>query len=129
MQVRDPTLALGLPQHEASSSFKSLNSTVLLVPPWQWQLACAGLLITYTIMLGDVLVGKPPDYNGLLTNLTDIHDGDVWYLDRRFVVSEGSSRLLHSSDLCFASHCCKQGWVAVMLHRAWPALESATLLC
>ncbi|CAK0780575.1 hypothetical protein CVIRNUC_005099 [Coccomyxa viridis] len=47
----------------------------------------AGLLITYTIMLGDVLVGKPPDYNGLLTNLTDIHEGDVWYLDRRFVVA------------------------------------------
>ena len=45
-------------------------------------------------MLGDVLVGKPPDYNGLLTNLTDIHDGDVWYLDRRFVVSEGCSCLL-----------------------------------
>ena len=65
------------------------------------------MLITYTIMLGDVLVGKPPDYNGLLTNLTDIHEGDVWYLDRRFVVSKGSSRLLHSSDLCFAPHCCK----------------------
>ena len=27
-------------------------------------MVCAGLLITYTIMLGDVLVGKPPDYNG-----------------------------------------------------------------
>ena len=51
-------------------------------------------------MLGDVLVGRPPDYNGLLTNLTDIHDGNVWYLDRRFVVSQGYSRLLHSSDLC-----------------------------
>ena len=90
---------------------------------------CAGLLITYTIMLGDVLVGKPPDYNGLLTNLTDIHEGDVWYLDRRFVVSVGSSRPLHSSDLYFAPHCCWQGWVAVMLHCAWPVMEAATLLC
>lgn len=37
-------------------------------------------------MLGDVLVGKPPEYNGVITNLTGIHTGDVWYLDRRFVV-------------------------------------------
>ena len=77
-------------------------------------------------MLGDVLVGKPPDYNGLLTNLTDIHEGDVWYLDRRFVVSVGFSRLLHSIDLCFAPHCRKQGWVAVMLCCAWPMSGSAT---
>ena len=46
----------------------------------------AGLLITYTIMLGDVLVGKAPEFNGFITNLVDIHSGDVWYLDRRFVV-------------------------------------------
>ncbi|CAL8468634.1 g8174 [Coccomyxa elongata] len=46
-----------------------------------------GLLITYTIMLGDVLVGKAPEYNGVVTNLTGIHSGDVWYLDRRFVVA------------------------------------------
>lgn len=38
-------------------------------------------------MLGDVLVGKAPEYNGVVTNLTGIHSGDVWYLDRRFVVS------------------------------------------
>ena len=46
----------------------------------------AGLLITYTIMLGDVLVGKAPEYNGFITNLVDTHSGDIWYLDRRFVV-------------------------------------------
>ncbi len=45
-----------------------------------------GLLVTYTIMLGDVLVGKAPEYNGFITNLADIHRGDLWYLDRRFVV-------------------------------------------
>lgn len=47
----------------------------------------AGLLITYTIMLGDVLVGKPPAYNGVITNIVGDHSGDLWYLDRRFVVS------------------------------------------
>lgn len=47
----------------------------------------AGLLITYTIMLGDVLVGKAPEYNGVIPNLTGIHTGDLWYLDRRFVAS------------------------------------------
>ena len=53
-----------------------------------WYLAVSpGLLITYTIMLGDVLVGKAPEYNGVVTNLTGIHSGDVWYLDRRFVVT------------------------------------------
>lgn len=46
----------------------------------------AGLLITYTIMLGDVLVGKAPDYNGFITNLVDTHSETIWYLDRRFVV-------------------------------------------
>jgi hypothetical protein len=45
-----------------------------------------GLLITYTIMLGDVLVGKAPGYNGVITNIVGNHTGDVWYLDRRFVV-------------------------------------------
>ena len=47
----------------------------------------AGLLITYTIMLGDVLVGKAPGYNGFITNLANVHSGELWYLDRRFVVS------------------------------------------
>lgn len=46
----------------------------------------AGLLITYLIMLGDVLVGNAPDYNGAITNLAGIHTGDAWFLDRRFVV-------------------------------------------
>ena len=51
----------------------------------------AGLLITYTIMLGDVLVGKAPQYNGFITNLANIHSGDLWYLDRRFVVRSAAA--------------------------------------
>ena len=53
--------------------------------------SCVGLLITYTIMLGDVLVGKAPEYNGFITNLANIHSGELWYLDRRFVVSQPHS--------------------------------------
>lgn len=54
----------------------------------QHALPCvAGLLITYTVMFGDVLVGKAPDYNGALTNLAGRHSGEDWFLDRRFVVS------------------------------------------
>jgi hypothetical protein len=45
-------------------------------------------------MFGDVLVGKPPEYNGVLTNVTGIHTGDLWYLDRRFVASPGLTCLL-----------------------------------
>ena len=43
---------------------------------WKRAVPCpAGLLITYTVMFGDVLVGKAPDYNGALTNLTGKHSG------------------------------------------------------
>ena len=31
-------------------------------------------------------MGKAPEYNGFITNLANIHSGDLWYLDRRFVV-------------------------------------------
>lgn len=31
-------------------------------------------------------MGKAPEYNGFITNLVNIHSGDLWYLDRRFVV-------------------------------------------
>ena len=33
-------------------------------------------------------MGKPPDYNGALTNLTGMHSGEEWFLDRRFVVGD-----------------------------------------
>ena len=58
---------------------------------WKRAVPCpAGLLITYTVMFGDVLVGKAPDYNGALTNLTGKHSGEEWFLDRRFVVSHAA---------------------------------------
>lgn len=36
--------------------------------------------IVYLIIIGDVLVGVPPDFNGLITNLLGIHDpsGGCW---------------------------------------------------
>ena len=67
-------------------------------------LSRAGLLITYTIMLGDVLVGKAPEYNGFITNLANIHSGDLWYLDRRFVVSTFDPLCTFSSGHPAAKH-------------------------
>lgn len=62
----------------------------------------AGLLITYTIMLGDVLVGKAPEYNGFITNLVDAHSGDIWYLDRRFVV-RSAALIIGIGNVSFAA--------------------------
>ena len=52
---------------------------VLLVdPPLALPLAlhcpAPALQIVYLIIIADVLVGVPPDYNGLVTNLLGVHD-------------------------------------------------------
>ncbi|KAK9815771.1 hypothetical protein WJX72_009225 [[Myrmecia] bisecta] len=47
----------------------------------------AGIMIIYLIILGDVLVGVGPTYNGLITNALHIHSGDVWYVSRPFVLA------------------------------------------
>lgn len=46
----------------------------------------AGIMIVYLIIMGDVLVGVGPDYSGLVTTAAGIHTGDVWWLNRPFVV-------------------------------------------
>lgn len=46
----------------------------------------AGSMIVYLIIIGDVLVGVPPDFNGLITNLLGIHDPSVWFVSRPFVL-------------------------------------------
>lgn len=51
-------------------------------PPWPFQkevkkspnCSFPNLQIVYLIIIGDVLVGVPPDFNGLITNLLGIHD-------------------------------------------------------
>lgn len=46
----------------------------------------AGTMIVYLIIIGDVLVGVPPHYSGLITNLLGVHDPSVWYASRPVVV-------------------------------------------
>uniref|UniRef100_A0A1D2A8A4 Amino acid transporter transmembrane domain-containing protein n=2 Tax=Auxenochlorella protothecoides TaxID=3075 RepID=A0A1D2A8A4_AUXPR len=46
----------------------------------------AGTMIIYLIIIADVLVGVPPHYSGLVTNLVGIHDPAVWYVSRPVVV-------------------------------------------
>jgi amino acid permease len=46
----------------------------------------SGSMIIYLIIMGDVLVGAPPHYSGLITNLFGIHSGDVVWVSRPFVV-------------------------------------------
>lgn len=46
----------------------------------------SGSMIIYLIIMGDVLVGAPPHYSGIITNLFGIHSGDVWWVSRPFVV-------------------------------------------
>jgi sodium-coupled neutral amino acid transporter 2 len=47
----------------------------------------SGGMIIYLIIMGDVLVGAPPHYDGLITNLFGIHTGDVWWVSRPFVMA------------------------------------------
>ncbi|PSC67577.1 hypothetical protein C2E20_8765 [Micractinium conductrix] len=47
----------------------------------------AGSMIVYLIIIGDMLVGVPPDFNGLLTNLLGVHDPSVWYVSRPVVLA------------------------------------------
>ncbi|KAI7843114.1 hypothetical protein COHA_003285 [Chlorella ohadii] len=47
----------------------------------------AGSMIVYLIIIADVLVGVPPDYNGLITNLVGVHDPSVWFVSRPFVLA------------------------------------------
>jgi amino acid permease len=49
----------------------------------------SGTMIIYLIIIGDVLCGVAPDYNGLVTDALGIHDPSVFYVSRPFVVSEG----------------------------------------
>lgn len=46
----------------------------------------AGSMVVYLVIIGDVLVGVPPLYSGLLTNVLGIHDPSLWYISRPFVV-------------------------------------------
>ena len=46
-----------------------------------------GGLLIYLIIIGDLLVGKPPFYSGIVTNALGMHGGDVWWLSREFVVA------------------------------------------
>lgn len=46
----------------------------------------AGGMIIFLIIMGDVLVGAPPHYSGIVTNLFGIHSGDVWWVSRSFVM-------------------------------------------
>ena len=45
-----------------------------------------GGLIIYLIIVGDLLVGTPPFYSGIVTNALGMHGGDVWWISREFVV-------------------------------------------
>eukprot|EP00889_Picochlorum_renovo_P004354 jgi/Picre1/31384/NNA_006736.t1 len=47
----------------------------------------SGSMIIYLIIMGDVLVGAPPHYSGIITNLFGIHSGDVWWVSRPFVMA------------------------------------------
>lgn len=47
----------------------------------------AGGMVIFLIIMGDVLVGAPPHYSGIVTNLFGIHSGDVWWVSRPFVMA------------------------------------------
>ena len=61
-------------------------------------------------MLGDVLVGNAPDYNGAITNLAGIHTGEAWFLDRRFVVrcTDYTLMIVMRPLCCVCQPCCKR---------------------
>ncbi|KAK9842146.1 hypothetical protein WJX84_006584, partial [Apatococcus fuscideae] len=45
----------------------------------------AGILVVYLIILGDIAVGSPPKYDGLLSTWFGLDAGKTWYLARPFV--------------------------------------------
>ena len=47
----------------------------------------SGSMIIYLIIIGDVLCGVAPDYNGLITNLSGIHDPSMFWVSRPFVMA------------------------------------------
>ncbi|KAK9841250.1 hypothetical protein WJX74_002613 [Apatococcus lobatus] len=47
----------------------------------------AGILVVYLIILGDIAVGSPPKYDGLLSTWFGLDAGKTWYLARPFVVA------------------------------------------
>lgn len=61
--------------------------------------AQAGVMITYCIIVADMLVGSAPEYQGVLPTMLGRHDGP-WFLTRAFVV-RGALAPLHS-----LLHCC-----------------------
>lgn len=44
-----------------------------------------GAMIVYLMIIADILVGVAPNYNGVLCELFNRHDG-VWWLSRNFVI-------------------------------------------
>lgn len=58
----------------------------------------SGSMIIYLIIIGDILCGVAPDYSGLVTNFVGIHDPNVFWVSRPFVVRT-------SFILSFFYHC------------------------
>lgn len=53
-----------------------------------------GGLLIFLIIIGDLMVGTPPHYSGIVTNAFGMHGGDVWWLSREFVVGAVSFLVL-----------------------------------
>ncbi len=48
---------------------------------------CIGLCVVYLVVIGDVLVGSAPDYNGILCELLGTDPLSTWYLQRKVVLA------------------------------------------
>lgn len=85
-------------------------------------------MIIYLIIIGDVLCGVAPDYNGLVTNFLGVHDPSVFYASRPFVVSGEPHQ-----KTCLL-HCTHAREVALVIRvtvvpRAMPTAASAAATC
>ena len=59
-------------------------------------LLCSGILVVYLIILGDIAVGSPPKYDGLLSTWFGLDAGKTWFLARPFVVGTSLDPLQNS---------------------------------
>ncbi len=61
-------------------------------------------MIVYLMIIADILVGVAPNYNGVLCELLNRHDG-VWWLSRNFVVG-GAYTVWDDVVLCMCIFVC-----------------------
>lgn len=57
-------------------------------------LSVLGLEVVVLVVAGDLLVGRPPEYGGLLEEMLPALDPQAWYLDRRTVLAAVTCLLL-----------------------------------